>query len=139
MINNRRRMLCPQRSKFHQTCQNDVLQFQLELYLRFLEIIYDSVLNDVDYCSQNLLCNLYYIWGFANKYFSEKDIQFELLLKYFFSICDFIEKSKNIRPSLSYEALFCEPYILYLQCKFSVTNLSFLKQLDLENKKLELQ
>lgn len=71
--------------------------------------------------------------------FSEKDIQFELFSEYFFSICDFIEKSKTIRPSLSHEELVCEPYILHLQCNFSVNNSSFLKQLDLGNEKSELQ
>ena len=61
LINDKRRMLCPQRSTFNPKCENNVLRFQLELYLRFLQIIYDSVLDDVAYCSQNLFCNLYYI------------------------------------------------------------------------------
>ena len=88
LINDEPRMLCPRRSTFHPKCENYVLHFQPGFYLRFLEIIYDSVSNDVAYCYQNLFCNLYYIWVFANKYFSEKDIQFELFSEYFFSICD---------------------------------------------------
>ena len=87
---------------------------------------------------KSFLQSLLYL-GICKQIFFRNCIQFELFSEYFFSICDFIEKSKTTRPSLSYEELFCEPYILYLQCKFSVNNSSFLKQLDLGSEKSELQ
>ena len=131
-------MLHLQRSTFYPTCENDVLQLQLKLYRKFLNEIC-SIMSRMNNDRENLCHNLYLIWILADKYFSEKGIQFEVLLKYFYSICDFIKEFKNICDSLNCANLLCEPYILYLHCKFSDTSSSFLKQLDLENKKLELK
>lgn len=98
MINNKRRMFCPQGSNFHPKWENDVLQFQFELYLRFLEIIYDSVLSDVAYCSQNLFCNLYYIWVFANKYFSEIVSSLNFFQNIFFQSAILLKNPKLLVP-----------------------------------------
>ena len=133
------RMLYPHLENFDLRCEKDVLQFQLNIYLRFLQTFSKSVLQRDSFNPQDLHCNLYYIWVFGNKHFMEKDLEFEFVINYKNSISEFLGNSKTIRLNLEEDELTCEPYIVYLEQQFLAHNQSFLEQLRLRNREVELQ
>ena len=120
-------------------CEQDVLQFQLKLYLKLLE-----ALNSVSYnhASYDILYSLYHLWVFRSKYLSEKDIQFQFLIKYHKSIIDFSRRPEiahqvNVPPGEN--RLCSEPYFVFLRNKFHYSRSDFMKHLDFGNGELELQ
>ena len=122
-------------------CEEDVLQFQLKLYLKFLEALYYVSCNpDQNY--YDILRSLYHLWVFHSKYLSEKEVQFQFLIKYHKSIINFSRRPEivhgiNVTPGE--KRLFSEPYFVFLRDKFYYSRSDFMKHLDFENGELELQ
>ena len=133
------RMLYPQVKNFDLRCEKDVLQFQLNIYLSFLQTLSKSVLHSDSVIPQDLHCNLYHIWVFGNKHFIEKDLEFEFVMDYANSISEFLGNSKTVRLNLELNELTCEPYIIYLERYFLAHSQSFLEQLSLGDREVELQ
>ena len=122
-------------------CEEDVLQFQLKLYLKLLE-----ELSSVPYCHDKnyygILCSLYHLWVFRSKYLSEKEIQFQFLIKYHKSIINFSripEIANRIIVPPCGNQLDSEPYFVFLRRKFYYSGSDFMKHLDFENEELKLQ
>ena len=147
---NHRRYLCSMGDTFFDLqrngdddpkCEEDVLQFQLKLYLKLLEALY-CVSYNPDQNYYDILRSLYHLWVFRSKYLSEKEVQFQFLIKYHKSIIDFSRRPEivhGINVPVGENQLFSEPYFVFLRDKCNYSTSDFMKHLDFENGELELQ
>lgn len=118
-----------------------MLQFQLKLYLKLLEALY-CVSYNPDQNYYDILRSLYHLWVFRSKYLSEKEVQFQFLIKYHKSIIDFSRRPEivhGINVPVGENQLFSEPYFVFLRDKCNYSTSDFMKHLDFENGELELQ
>ena len=124
-------------------CEEDVLQFQLKLYLKLLEALYSVSYKCVHvHDNYDILYSLYHLWVFRNKYLLGEEIQFQFLYKYHKSVIDFSRRPEiadqiNVPPGEN--QLFSEPYFVFLRDRFYYSRSYFMKHMDFGNEELELQ
>ena len=124
-------------------CEEDMLHFQLKLYIELLENLYKSVFHNRNNVDCGIICSLYHLWVFQSKYFFEKEMQFHFLTTYYRSIRDFLKKTETLCHSKDLPTneteLTCEPYFVFLRKNFYYNKSDFMKHLNLGAEELELQ
>ena len=124
-------------------CEEEMLQFQLKLYLELLqtlckEVFFDhdrnhraSVFHDRNNDDYGILCSLYHLWVFQSKYFFEKEMQFQFLITYYRSIKDFLKIPETVYHhkylSPGEKELNSKPYFVLLRKKFYYNKSEFMK------------